>query len=98
MKDKIINIENHYEQSEETLQSLQKEYLEPTMSEEQLSRLKMKMEEAKCENRKERRKAHITRISAAAAALVIVFIKHWGLILNRLVLWYCVFHKKSGRN
>ena len=74
MKDKIINIENHYEQSEETLQSLQKEYLEPTMSEEQLSRLKMKMEEAKCENRKERRKAHITRISAAAAALVIAFI------------------------
>ncbi len=74
MKDKIINIENHYEQSEETLLSLQKEYLEPTMSEEQLSRLKMKMEEAKCENRKERRKAHITRISAAAAALVIAFI------------------------
>ena len=74
MKDKIINIENHYEQSEETLQSLQKEYLEPTMSEEQLSRLKMKMEEAKCENRKERRKAHLTRISAAAAALVIAFI------------------------
>ena len=74
MKDKIINIENHYEQSEEILQSLQKEYLEPTMSEEQLSRLKMKMEEAKCENRKERRKAHLTRISAAAAALVIAFI------------------------
>lgn len=74
MKDKIISFENHYEQSEGVLQSLQKEYLEPKMSEEQLSRLKMKMEEAKCENRKERRKARITRIATTAAALVIAFI------------------------
>ena len=74
MKDNMISFEHHYEQSEEVLQSLQKEYLKPTMSEEQLSRLKMKMEEAKCENRKERRNARITRITATAAALAIAFI------------------------
>ena len=74
MKDNMISFEHHYEQSEEVLQSLQKEYLKPTMSEEQLSRLKMKMEEAKCENRKERRIARITRSAATAAALVIAFI------------------------
>ena len=74
MKDSIISFEHDYEQSEKVLQSLQKEYMKPTMSEEQLRRLKMKMEEAKCENRKERRNARITRITATAAALAIVFI------------------------
>lgn len=74
MKDSIISFEHDYEQSEKVLQSLQKEYMKPTMSEEQLRRLKMKMEEAKCENRKERRIARITRIAATAAALVIAFI------------------------
>lgn len=74
MKDNIINFEHQYEQSEEVLQSLQKEYLKKEMSDEQLSRLKMKMEEAKCENRKERRNARITRITATAAALAIAFI------------------------
>ena len=43
MKDIIINFEQQYEQSEEVLQSLQKEYLKKAMSEEQLSRLKTKM-------------------------------------------------------
>ena len=74
MKDNIINFEQQYEQSEEAFQSLQKEYLKKEMSDEQLSRLKMKMEEAKCENRKERRNARITRSAATAAALVIAFI------------------------
>ena len=74
MKDNINIFEHQYEQSEEVLQSLQKEYLKKEMSEEQLSRLKMKMEEAKCENRKERRNARITRITATAAALAIAFI------------------------
>ena len=74
MKDNIINFEHQYEQSEEVLQSLQKEYLKKSMSEEQLCRLKMKMEEAKCENRKERRNTRITRITATAAALAIAFI------------------------
>lgn len=74
MKDNMISFEHQYEQSEKVLQSLQKEYLKKAMSAEQLSRLKMKMEEAKCENRKERRNARITRITATAAALAIVFI------------------------
>lgn len=74
MKDNMISFEHQYEQSEKVLQSLQKKYLKKAMSEEQLSRLKMKMEEAKCENRKERRNARITRITATAAALAIVFI------------------------
>ena len=74
MKDNMISFEHQYEQSEKVLQSLQKEYLKKAMSEEQLSRLKMKMEEAKCENRKERRNARITRITATAAALAIAFI------------------------
>lgn len=74
MKDNIINFEQQCEQSKEGLHSLQKEYMQPTMSEEQISRLKMKMEEAKCENRKERRIARITRSAATAAALVIAFI------------------------
>ena len=74
MKDNMISFEHQYEQSEKVLQSLQKEYLKKAMSEEQLSRLKMKMEEAKCENRKERRNARITRITATAAALAIQFI------------------------
>ena len=74
MKDNIINFEQQCEQSKEGLHSLQKEYLKKEMSDEQLSRLKMKMEEAKCENRKERRIARITRSAATAAALVIAFI------------------------
>ena len=74
MKDNIISFEQQYEQSEEAFQSLQKEYLNKAMSEEQLSRLKTKMEEAKCENRKERRCTRITRITATAAALAIAFI------------------------
>ena len=73
MKDNIINFEQQCEQSKEGLHSLQKEYMQPTMSEEQISRLKMKMEEAKCENRKERRIARITRSAATAAALVITW-------------------------
>ena len=74
MKDNIISYEHHSEQPKERLHSLQKEYMQPTMSEEQLSRLKIKMEEAKCKNRKERRTARIARSAAIAAALVIAFI------------------------
>ena len=74
MKDKIINYENFKESSEEEVKSLQKEYLEPRMSEEQLNRLKLKMEEAKRENRKDRNRTRATRLAATAAALVIAFI------------------------
>ena len=74
MKDNIINYENFKEPSEEGLKSLQKAYIEPRMSEEQLNRLKMKMEEAKRENRKDRNRTRVTRLAATAAALVIAFI------------------------
>ncbi len=74
MKDNIINYENFREPSEEGLKSLQKEYLEPRMSEEQLNRLKIKMEEAKRENRKDRNHARVTWLAATAAALVIAFV------------------------
>lgn len=74
MRDNIINYENYKEVSEEVLQSLQKEYFEPQMSEEQLNRLKTKMEVAKRENRKDRNRTRVTRLATTAAALVIAFI------------------------
>lgn len=74
MKDNIINDKNFIELSEEGVKSLQGEYLAPQMSSEQLNRLKMKMEEAKRENRKDRNRIRVTRLAATAAALVIAFI------------------------
>lgn len=74
MKDNIINYENYKEMSEEVLHSLRKEYLEPQMSEEQMNRLKMKMEDAKRENRRDRGKIRVKRVAATAAALVIAFV------------------------
>ena len=68
MKDNIIDFEGCKEQSEEVLQALQKEYLEPQMSEEQLYRLRMRMEDAKRENRKDRNRIRVTRLAATAAA------------------------------
>ena len=70
MKDNIINYENYKEMSEEVLHSLRKEYLEPQMSEEQMNRLKMKMEDAKRENRRDRGKIRVKRAAATAAALI----------------------------
>jgi len=74
MKDNIINDKNFIELSEEGVKSLQGEYLAPQMSSEQLNRLKMKIEEAKRENRKDRNRIRVTRLAATAAALVIAFI------------------------
>ena len=74
MKDNIANFEIFREPSEEEWKSLRKEYIEPRMSEEQLSRLKIKMEEAKRENRKDRNRTRVARLVASAAALVIAFI------------------------
>ena len=74
MKDNIINDKNFIELSEEGAKSLRGEYLAPQMSSEQLNRLKMKMEEAKRENRKDRNRIRVTRLAATAAALVIAFI------------------------
>ena len=70
MKDNIINYENYKEVSEEILHSLQKEYLKPQMSEEQMNRLKIKMEDAKLENRRDRGKIRVKRAAATAAALI----------------------------
>ena len=74
MKDNIINDKNFIELSEKGAKSLRGEYLAPQMSSEQLNRLKMKMEEAKRENRKDRNRIRVTRLAATAAALVIAFI------------------------
>lgn len=74
MKDNIINYKNFIELSEEGAKSLRGEYLAPQMSSEQLNRLKMKIEEAKRENRKDRNRIRVTRLAATAAALVIAFI------------------------
>ena len=74
MKDNIVNYEILKETSEEALKSLQKEYMEPQMTIEQLSRLKMKMQDAKCENRKERNRTRVARLTVTAAALVIALI------------------------
>ena len=74
MKDNIVNYEILKETSEEALKSLQKEYMEPQMTIEQLSRLKMKMQGAKRENRKERNRTRVARLTATAAALVIALI------------------------
>ena len=74
MKDNIINDKNFIELSEEGVKSLQGEYLAPQMSSEQLNRLKMKMEEAKRENRKDRNRIRVIRLAVTAAALVIAFI------------------------
>lgn len=74
MKEKLVNIENYKEQSVEALQSMQREYLEPSMSEEQLNRLKMRMDEAKRDNRRERKHASRARMATTAAALVLAFV------------------------
>lgn len=74
MKDNIVNYEILKETSEEALKSLQKEYMEPQMTIEQLSRLKMKMQDAKRENRKDRNRTRVARLTATAAALVIALI------------------------
>ena len=74
MKDNIVNYEILKETSEEALKSLQKEYMEPQMTIEQLGRLKMKMQDAKRENRKERNRTRVARLTATAAALVIALI------------------------
>lgn len=73
MNENNLKFENQKERSEEILQLLEKEYLELTMSEEQLSKLKEKMEEAKRENRRERNKKHIMKLVAAAATFIIAF-------------------------
>lgn len=62
------------EQMEEELRTLKREYLRPRMSEEQLEGLKMKMQEADMENRRERSKMRGIRFTATAAALLAAFV------------------------
>ncbi len=59
---------------EEVLRSLQGEYLQPRMSEEQLERLRMRMETAKGENRRDLRRTRMRRAAALAAALAASFV------------------------
>lgn len=74
MKNKVIDMERYTEQTEEVLQALQKDYEEPQMSEEQLNKLRMRMEEAKQENRRDKKRAQWTRTATTAAAIVVSFI------------------------
>ena len=74
MKDSIIKLESYKEQSEEVLQALQKEYMTPQMSEEQIEKLRMRMEEAKRDNRRAQNRTRYMRVTATAAALVISFV------------------------
>lgn len=62
------------EQMEEELRTLKKEYLRPQMSKEQLEGLRLKMEEADMDHKKERGKAGGIRFAAAAAALLAAFV------------------------
>lgn len=62
------------EQVEERLHMLKEEYLKPQMSEEQLKRLKIKMQEAVMDNKKKRSKARGMKFAAAAAALLAAFV------------------------
>lgn len=62
------------EQVEERLHMLKEEYLKPQMSEEQLIRLKIKMQEAVMDNKKKRSKARGMKFAAAAAALLAAFV------------------------
>lgn len=70
----IVNLENCKEQSAEMLQPLKNGYMEPHMSEKQLNRLKLRMEEAKRDNRREKGRHGRARLAAAAAALVLAFV------------------------
>lgn len=77
MKNNITNFEefkNSKEVSDAELKSMKIDYMEPEMSEEQLEKLKMKMQEAKWDNRKARKKVLINRLTTAAAVIVIAFI------------------------
>lgn len=74
MKDSILKLDSYKEQSEEVLQALQKEYMASQMSEEQVERLRMRMEEAKRDNRRALNRTRYMRVAATAAAMVISFV------------------------
>lgn len=77
MKDNITNLvefKNSKEITEAGMKSIKEDYMEPQMSEEQLKKLKMKIQEAKADNRKEKIRTLINRFATTAAVIVIAFI------------------------
>ena len=77
MKDNITNLvefKNSKEITEAGMKSIKEDYMEPQMSEEQLKKLKMKIQEAKADNRKEKMCTLINRFATTAAVIVIAFI------------------------
>lgn len=74
MKDSILKLESYKEQSEEVLQALQKEYMAPQMSEERVEELRMRIEEAKRDNRRVLNRTRYMRVVATAAAMFISFV------------------------
>lgn len=62
------------EHTADMLQKLKTEYCKPAMPEEQLDKLKLRMEKAKMDNRKEYRKRRAVGLVTAAAALVAAFV------------------------
>ncbi|MDD6037888.1 MAG: RsiV family protein [bacterium] len=71
------NLTNHEKQNEfvdEMLQTLKNEYQKPTMSEKQFDELLHRMEEAKMENKKNKRNKMMIRCTSAAAAFAGAFI------------------------
>ncbi|MCI8790247.1 MAG: DUF3298 domain-containing protein [Lachnospiraceae bacterium] len=59
---------------EEELQALKKNYQKPQMSNNQLDKLRKRMEEANMENRRDKRKKKMIQATAAAAAIVGAFL------------------------
>ena len=77
MKDNITNFvefKNSKEISEAGMKSIKTDYMEPQMSEEQLKKLKMRMQQAKEDNRKEKRRTLCNRLATTAAIIVVAFI------------------------
>ena len=62
------------ESMEEELQALKKNYQKPQMSNNQLDKLRKRMEEANMENRRDKRKKKMIQATAAAAAIVGAFL------------------------
>lgn len=74
MNDNLTKFEDMKERDAEVLQSLKEEYMKPQMSDEQFAKLRLRMEDAKRENRRERNKLRYRRMTAAAAAVAISFV------------------------
>lgn len=74
MEDWFSKTEQPNDGDAEAFRDLKTEYYRQEMSEEQLTKLKLKMEEAKMANKRERSRKKIIKFVAAAAALVAAFV------------------------